>query len=727
MAISLEYARKLAPLYMIHTLGHSVEPRAAQEWGRKSLDRLPDPLSTRPGTPPPPAYPGPMQDDHRSGNTAPLIFGVALTTILAGTLTIAGLKAGISPGVSPLVILFAWGAFTRRISGGHGSTFLNIAQVAGSAGMAITAGVIFTAPLLQVLHAQRADPGLDALIEAQQVYAKAATAAEQADARETLESIKAAVLAATPPVDVPTLILLSLAGALIGFGFVGLGTKKFLTDPSLPAPEANACRTMIDAAVTDPDNRPKLFGSLFLGLLASFLAPLTHNLGLAKQHVYLWTGGNSDGSRAFGADLPFAPIYLGIGGLLTMATALLVFAGGAMHLVGDVLLAGIDPGSPNEAVFPANSMRWVGGAAMTVAVVWSLAKFASLGNRTEGDAESLEEERRLLEIPPGTRRALLGSIGMGTAILVGWLLVKDGATPFTLAISAAILASATVMVTLGALLSLQVGSSASPVSGTIFVTTLILCLVAVFVGRRSLDDVALLTPLLVAACVAVCTANDSSQDYKTMQLCGVPVRQGFLAQILGLVAGCIAVPTVLYISHEAYVLGSNDLSAPQGTLFATLIDALLLSGELPWQPIAVGLALGVLAVAIEIVGSKRGLLLPSMALAVGIYLPAYLGTGILLGALARYIGEGGGKRVAEATLTAAGLITGAALFELLLGISILSLPDFSPADLRVVASDDIRVEALPGFIADGANLGGLLGILVLLALLFFNGRRRQEA
>ncbi|MHC4377618.1 MAG: hypothetical protein ACYS26_13535, partial [Planctomycetota bacterium] len=257
-----------------------------------------------------------MQADRPAPTTAPLVFGVALTTVLSGTLTIAGLKAGISPGVSPLVILFAWGAFTRRIAAGGGSLFLNIAQVAGSAGMAVTAGAIFTAPLLQVLHAQRAEPGLAELIQAQGAYAQAQTSAEQSTALEQVETLKAAVLAATPPVDVPTLILLSLAGALIGFGFVGLGTRKFLTDPSLPAPEASACRTLIDAAVTSPDRRPKLAGSLALGLFASFLAPLTHNLGVAKQHVFLWSATKNDGS-GYGFELPFAPIYIGIGGLLT--------------------------------------------------------------------------------------------------------------------------------------------------------------------------------------------------------------------------------------------------------------------------------------------------------------------------------------------------------------------------------------------------------------------------
>lgn len=88
----------------------------------------------------------------------PILFGLGLTALLSGTFVIAGLKAGITPGVSPLVILSAWGLFAARVSGSQGSRFLNLAQVAGSGGMAVTAGVIFTAPVIQIVYRQR---GLD--------------------------------------------------------------------------------------------------------------------------------------------------------------------------------------------------------------------------------------------------------------------------------------------------------------------------------------------------------------------------------------------------------------------------------------------------------------------------------------------------------------------------------------------------------------------------------------
>lgn len=610
-------------------------------------------------------------------DTAAVVFGVIVSTLLAGSLVIAGLKAGITPGVSPLVILIAWGGFATIATSGVGTRFLNLAQVAGSAGMAVTAGVIFTAPLVQILYAYKKLP--------------------------------------VPPVDVITLIIVSLGGAFIGFGFVGLATKKFLTDPTLPAPEARACEAMIDAAVAQTSARPKLGRSLYLGLVLSFLAPLLARIGAASgELVFLQkTLHDSAGEdRNFKLGLPFEPIYIGIGGLLTLGTALLVFGGSFLRLIGDGMLTMVP--TDMVATFPANSMRWVGGGAMTVAVGYSLLRFMG----TRSPKVHAEIDYSVLEIDESMRRKLVACIVFGTALLVGWLIVEQGGlTGFGIAMSITILVMATLMVTLGAILSLQIGSSASPVSGTIFVTTLVLCLVALAVGHKTIDDVLVLTPLLVGACVAVCTANDSSQDYKTLQLCGVRVQDGFLAQLLGLIGGCIVVPVVVWFAHKVYTLGSDQLPAPQGKMFATLVDGLLLQSALPWGPILIGLAIGALAVFVDITASKRGVQLPSMALAVGIYLPAEIGIGILIGATCRWWAERGRKQTSESILAAAGLITGAAILELLLGVLIVSNKHFDP-------DKSLKLGMFEHFGA-GKDVVCVLGIIALGYLLYYNSRRKS--
>jgi len=452
------------------------------------------------------------------------------------------------------------------------------------------------------------------------------------------------------------------------------------------------------------------------------LAPLLARLGLAKEHVVLHARSVTDASgdtRAFQFDLPLTPIYIGIGGLLTVATALLVAGGSFLRLLGDFGLATMDPTGPAASMFPGDSMRWVGGGAMTVAVAYSLLKLA--GVRAPSAESGKAEDERLLFVDPVKKRLLTLSVVSGLAILFAWLVRQEGGvTTFALSMTGGLVVMCALMVTLGAILSLQIGSSASPVSGTVFVTTLVLCLIALAVGRDSIEDVALLTPLLVGACVAVCAANDSSQDYKTLQLCRVRVQDGFLAQILGLVAGSIVVPIALYVADRAYTLGSDQLVAPQGKMFATLVDALLVNRTVYWAPIAVGLAIGGLVVSMEIFAGRRGHQLPSMALAVGIYLPAYLGVGILIGAACRWFAErGSGVRRNESILAAAGLITGAAALELLLGTLIV----LAETRGKTFDLDALGRTFTPSLSVQNAL--SLVGIVVLGGLLYANSRTRR--
>jgi putative OPT family oligopeptide transporter len=614
---------------------------------------------------------------------APILFGVLITAVLSGTFVIAGLKAGITPGVSPLVILCAWGIFAKRVRGSEGTRFLNMAQVAGSAGMAVTAGVIFTAPVIQIVYRDR---GME-----------------------------------VPPVDVFSLIILSLAGAFIGFGFVGLATKKFLSDPSLPAPEARACKTMIESAVAEEGTRPKMGRSLFAALLGGAGVTLLTKMGALAGAFTLFS--KKQGDNEFQFRLPLDALLIGIGGLLTLPTALLVFAGAMVRTTGVFIMGTFEAGSvwqterflSTTAGEMDTTMRWAGGATMLVAVCYSLVKFLGVQKVKAGAVSPAEEQ--ILEVDHGVQNFLRMSIVLGISILVGWLVSNAGLTTFAVGMGISILVMCMLMTTLGAILSLQIGSSASPVSGTVFVTTLVLCLVAGTMGHDKIEDVLILTPLMVGACVAICTANDSSQDYKTMQLGSVRVQDGFIAQILGLLVGCIVVPSVLYVAHESFTLGSDALTAPQGKMFSTVITGLLLENTLPVWPIGFGLILGVLAVLLEIGSAKKGMMLPSMALAVGIYLPAVLGTGILVGALFRFAGEFRHKRQTnESILTAAGLITGSALLELVIGVLLLlsfkGVIDFEEHDL-------VKWDGPAQFTA-------AIGIMAVGVLLWFNSRRSEE-
>lgn len=362
---------------------------------------------------------------------------------------------------------------------------------------------------------------------------------------------------------------------------------------------------------------------------------------------------------------------------------------------------------------------------MAVGVVFSLIKF--MLPRAAGDADN--GDASLLDIPQKTMVMLYGAIGAGVLLVAGGIIALDSSDLlYAVVMIITIFVMASLMVSLGAILSLQIGSSASPVSGTVFVTTLVICLVSVgYFQFNPRDDeqkyiaIEAISYMLVTACVAVSSANDASQDYKTLQLGGIAPRDGFMAQILGLLAGAVVVPVSFAVSHAAFGLGTDQLPAPQGELFATIIRGIIIDEVIPWWPVIIGLSIGCIAVAIELAASSRGHVLPAMAFSVGLYLPPELGLGIIWGAGCRYLGEklhekdtGKYERTYESILAAAGMITGAAFLDLVTGVLVVggvSLSSFDTGFFRTPGTSTFLKPQVPYAVAV-VGLLGLGGLLV---------------
>jgi len=449
--------------------------------------------------------------------------------------------------------------------------------------------------------------------------------------------------------------------------------------------------------------------------------PLTAVLGLSQSdYLVLFTRSFGADGRLFEVKMPLSPTYIGIGGLLTLSTAISTASGAFVRLVGDAAVAPLTGDS--AANFPANTMRWVGGGAMTVGVVFSLIKFMS---PVRADENADNGDISLLEIPQQIMLFLYGSIAAGVMLVgSGIVILEKEDLVYGAVMLLTIFIMASLMVQLGAILSLQIGSSASPVSGTVFVTTLTICLVSLLYRSTRgstvpvLESIEGISYMLVTACVAVSSANDASQDYKTLQLGGVAPRDGFIAQILGLAVGAITVPLSYWLAHTSYGLGTEQLPAPQGELFATIIQGVLVDQVIPWYPVFIGLGIGVVAVGIEVIASSRGAVLPAMAFAVGLYLPPALGVGIVWGAGFRYYGEqvhkqdtGKEERTYESILTAAGMITGGAFLDLIMGILIFSGVSPSLLDLGFFSEK-----------SDTPVLLSFLGLMILGWLLYYNSR-----
>jgi len=205
-------------------------------------------------------------------------------------------------------------------------------------------------------------------------------------------------------------------------------------------------------------------------------------------------------------------------------------------------------------------------------------------------------------------------------------------------------------------------------------------------------------------CCAACTSGDVCNDLKTGALVGAsPFRQQIM-QVLGVAAASLVMAPVLQLLHNNTPggIGGRELSAPQASLFKSLVEGLFGQGDLPWNMVGIGVAVGCVILAIDKVleGRQASFRMHVMPIAVGMYLPFGLVTPILIGGLIAHIVRGGeegpaaDQRLHGGVLFASGMIAGESLMGV--GIALLASLGYSRLTLGL---DDTLTTALTVFAA----------------------------
>ena len=327
-------------------------------------------------------------------------------------------------------------------------------------------------------------------------------------------------------------------------------------------------------------------------------------------------------------------------------------------------------------------------------------------------------------IPP-SQKLIFTVVGVGVSVLMG----------FFVAAACAYMAG-------------LVGTSASPISGIgilgIIVSSLVMyALCSSFGifdlpgGEKFATATAIFTTSIILA--IACISNDNMQDLKTGWLVGATPWRQQAALLIGCVVGALVIAPVLNLLYEAYGFPgamprpgmdpAQALSAPQAVLMTTIAQGIF-SSKLAWEYIYIGIGLGVVLVLIDqlLKRTTKNLVLPPLAVGMGIYLPPVIQTPLVVGAILGYFlnrhlrktagaeAEAAGLR--RGTLFASGLIVGESIVGVLLaGLIVLSVSNGGDENpLAMVGSD----------FADTAEMLGLavfLGLLALFSKIVLSGKK----
>lgn len=558
-----------------------------------------------------------------------VIIGILVGVVFGAANAYLGLKVGLTVSASiPAAVMGV--AFFRVLKGG---SILegNMVQTVGSAGESLAAGVIFTLPALFIF-------GMS-------------------------------------PSQLLIFTLASLGG-LLGVLFMIPLRRYLIRDEhgKLPYPEGTACAEVLAAGDTGGAKARLLFSGLGVGAIYQYF--------VNNNALSLWRGDPSFRIRGypkaeFGIDA--TPELLGVGYIIGPRIAAILFMGSAVSWLVLIPLIATFGASASTPLYPETEalirnmepgdiwnryIRYVGAGAVAFGGIITLVRalptivgsfrMGIRGIRESADQGAIKRTER--DLPFTT--VLAGALGIAVILA---LLPASFAPVGPLGAILMVIFSF-FFVTVSSRIVGLVGTSSNPVSGMTIATLLLTALLYVALGRteNTVGDPRMAI-LLVGAIIAISAAiaGDTSQDLKTGFLIGATPRRQQIGEMIGVLTAATVMGSVLMVLHGGIGIGSEELPAPQATLMALVIDGVV-NADLPWALVVAGIFL---AAMFEMVG------LPSLVVAVGLYLPLSLMSPILVGGIVRLAIE---KRHAaridvlrekreNGVLFASGLIAGAAL------------------------------------------------------------------
>ncbi len=529
-----------------------------------------------------------------------LFTGTILGVLFAAANAYVGLKVGLTVSASIPVAVMAVAIF--RIIGKGSILENNMVQTVGSAGESLAAGVIFTFPAL--------------------------------------------IIWGMKP-ELTKVFVFSILGGWLGVLFM-IPLRKLLIcnqHGRLPYPEGTACAEVLVAGDKGGAEAKTVFLGLAIGSLYEFL----------MNGLKLWNSRPSWEIPFYkGAKIPgeITPALLGVGYIIGPRISAIMLSGGALAWLVIIPLITAIGESVSKPIFPSETLisqmsikeiwhfyiRYIGAGAVAFGGLITLIRTLPTIFETFQTGITnirLRGENNELKIRTDRDLSLL-IVAVGAAILTVciWLVLAFWTastipTALNLLVAFLMVIFSLFFVTVSSRIVGLIGSSSNPVSGMTITTLLLTSLVFVLMGWTTDQHLVIALSVGAVVCISIAIAGDTSQDLKTGFLIGATPWKQQVGEFVGVLTSAIFVGWVLLRLHKGIGIGSESLPAPQATLMSLVVKGVI-TGDLPWNFVIMGIFL---AAIVELVGVR------SLPFAVGLYLPLYLTTPIMVGGVLRYLTE----------------------------------------------------------------------------------------
>lgn len=543
-----------------------------------------------------------------------IVLGMVLGLIFGIGNAYLGLKVGttVSASIPAAVLSMAiLSTFFKKVS----ILENNMVQTVASVGEGLASGVIFTAPALFLLG---------------------------------------------EPPTISRMMLLSALGAILGILFMIPMRRYIIVEEhgKLPFPEGTACAEILKS-------KHEEYSKAFLAILGIFTGSiyklLTSVFNLWKE-VPSWTFAKF-GKLVFSIDC--TPALLGVGYIIGPRIASLLLFGGVLAwwvLIPLIVMFGssgviIYPGKiaisqMDPDMIWSSYIRFIGAGAVGIGGVFNLLKIFPLVKKTfkAGFQELFDQGKNSKNIPRHDRDISLRWLILGSLAIILFLWLYPG-LPMNLVTIVLLVMIGFFFVAVTSITVGIVGSTSNPASGMTITTLLITCLIFLSLGWTDKMYLVSALTMSIVVNVAIALASTTSQDLKTGFLLGATPRKQQIGEIIGTILPALAIGGTLYLLNSAYGFGSKELPAPQASLME-LVAKGVLTRDIPFILVFVGSVIGA---ALALVG------LPVLPVAIGLYLPLSLSTGIAFGGLIAFLTEKifpGSDAKERGVLASSGLIAG---------------------------------------------------------------------